>query len=88
MWFPRLLWFLGTGSKGVDHGWFFGAVLLRDAAVLALAVLVVRDILRPERTWSARPTAPAGRPRTTRPAACSTGPRTARPPVLARAARR
>ena len=47
VWIPRLLWFLGTGSKGVDYSWFFGAVLLRDAAVLALAALVVRDILRP-----------------------------------------
>jgi uncharacterized membrane protein len=48
VWVPRLLWFLGTGSKGVDYEWFFGAVLLRDAAVLALVALVVRDILRPE----------------------------------------
>ena len=48
VWVPRLLWFLGTGSKGVDYNWFFGAVLLRDAAVLALCAVVVRDVLRPE----------------------------------------
>jgi uncharacterized membrane protein len=48
VWIPRLLWFLGTGSKGVDYDWFFGAVLLRDFAVLALAAVVVRDVLRPE----------------------------------------
>jgi uncharacterized membrane protein len=48
VWIPRLLWFLGTGSKGVDYEWFFGAVLLRDVAVLALVALVVRDVLRPE----------------------------------------
>jgi uncharacterized membrane protein len=47
VWIPRLLWFLGTGSKGVDYSWFLGAVLLRDAAVLALCALVVRDVLRP-----------------------------------------
>jgi uncharacterized membrane protein len=48
VWFPRLLWFLGTGSKGIDYDWFFGAVLLRDAAVLALCAVVVRDVLVPE----------------------------------------
>ena len=48
VWIPRLLWFLGTGSKGVDYDWFFGAVLLRDAAVLALCAVIVRDVLRPE----------------------------------------
>jgi uncharacterized membrane protein len=48
VWFPRLLWFLGTGSKGVDYDWFFGAVLLRDVAVVALCAVIVRDVLRPE----------------------------------------
>ena len=48
VWVPRLLWFLGTDSKGVDYDWFFGAVLLRDAAVVALCALIVRDVLRPE----------------------------------------
>jgi len=48
VWVPRLLWFLGTGSKGVDYHWFFYAVALRDIAVLTLCALIVRDILRPE----------------------------------------
>jgi uncharacterized membrane protein len=49
VWVPRLLWFLGTGDKGVDYQWFLLAVLLRDAALVGYCVLVVRDILRPER---------------------------------------
>ncbi|MEN3358192.1 MAG: hypothetical protein V7637_2174 [Mycobacteriales bacterium] len=49
LWVPRLLWFLGTGEKGVDFQWFLLAVLLRDAAVLAYCGLVVWDILQPER---------------------------------------
>lgn len=49
LWVPRLLWFLGTGEKGIGYNWFFLAVCIRDAAVIALAALVVRDILQPER---------------------------------------
>jgi uncharacterized membrane protein len=49
LWVPRLLWFLGTGSKGVEFQWFLLAVLIRDAALIGYCVLVIRDILRPER---------------------------------------
>ena len=49
LWMPRLLWFLGTGEKGVDYQWFFLAVLLRDAALIGYVALVIRDILQPER---------------------------------------
>jgi uncharacterized membrane protein len=49
LWVPRLLWFLGTGDKGVDFQWFLLAVLLRDAAVLGYCALIVWDILHPER---------------------------------------
>src|SRR6266536_2705254 len=49
LWVPRLLWFLGTGSKGVDFQWFLLAVLVRDVALVGYCVLVIRDILRPER---------------------------------------
>ena len=48
VWVPRLLWFLGTGDKGVGYNWFLSAVLLRDAALIVLCALVVRDVLRPE----------------------------------------
>ena len=49
VWVPRLLWFLGTAEKGVGYDWFLRAVLLRDLALVVLAALVVRDVLRPER---------------------------------------
>jgi uncharacterized membrane protein len=49
LWVPRLLWFLGTGDKGVDFQWFLLAVLVRDAALLTYCGLVVWDILHPER---------------------------------------
>ena len=35
-------------GKGIDVGWFLGAVVLRDALLLAFAAYVVRDALRPE----------------------------------------
>lgn len=60
VWVPRLLWFLGTGSKGVDYDWFFGAVLLRDAAVLALCAVVVRDVLVPAEDVVRAPDRPGG----------------------------
>ncbi|MBI1758080.1 MAG: DUF2029 domain-containing protein [Actinobacteria bacterium] len=49
LWFPRMYWYLGTANKGLDERWFLLAVGVRDIAVVWLAVLVVRDILRPER---------------------------------------
>jgi uncharacterized membrane protein len=49
LWVPRLLWYLGTDDNGVDVGWFFLAVGIRDVAVLVLVVLVVRDIWDPGR---------------------------------------
>lgn len=36
------------GGKGIDRGWFVGAVTLRDVALVVLAGLVVREVLRPE----------------------------------------
>jgi uncharacterized membrane protein len=48
LWVPRLLWYLGTDNHGVGVQWFFLGVAVRDAAVVALIVLVVRDVLRPD----------------------------------------
>lgn len=48
VWAPRMYYYLGTGNKGLPEGWFLGAVLVRDAFVIALCVLVVREILHPE----------------------------------------
>jgi len=47
MWVPRMYYYLGTESRGLPAGWFQGVVLLRDAAVVALAMLVVRTVLCP-----------------------------------------
>ncbi len=49
LWVPRMLWYLGTDNRGIDVQWFFLAVGLRDVAVLALVVLVVRDVWDPAR---------------------------------------
>jgi uncharacterized membrane protein len=48
LWFPRMYWYLGSGNKGLDEHWFLLAVVIRDVAVLALATMIVRDILQPE----------------------------------------
>ncbi|MGY2001497.1 glycosyltransferase family 87 protein [Blastococcus sp. SYSU DS1024] len=49
LWVPRMLWYLGTENRGVDVEWFFLAVTVRDAAVVVLMALVVRDVLDPDR---------------------------------------
>jgi len=45
----RLYFFVGLSgdNQGIEYGWFLSALLLRDAALLVLAGLVVRDMLRP-----------------------------------------
>lgn len=47
----RFYFFVGNGSPGdgIKVEWFISAVLLRDAVLVGIAVLVVRDVLRPER---------------------------------------
>lgn len=49
--FFRFYFFVGNDKpgQGVPVSWFLASVLLRDAALLVYAGLVVRDILRPER---------------------------------------
>jgi uncharacterized membrane protein len=46
----RFYFFVGNDKpgQGIDIGWFFAAVLLRDAILLGYMGLVVRDVLRPE----------------------------------------
>ena len=39
LWAPRMYYYLGTGNKGLPEGYFLGAVLIRDALVVALCVL-------------------------------------------------
>ena len=48
VWFPRMLYYLGTDKKGLPQDWFLGTVIVRDAAVVGLCVLVLRTVYRPE----------------------------------------
>ncbi|TQN40744.1 putative membrane protein [Blastococcus colisei] len=48
VWGVTMLHYLGTDKRGIEVEWFFFGVLLRDAAVLVLMALVVRDVLRPD----------------------------------------
>ncbi|MGY1704211.1 glycosyltransferase family 87 protein [Geodermatophilus sp. SYSU D00697] len=48
LWVPRMLWYLGTGNRGVEVEWFFLAVTVRDVAVVVLVALVVRDVWHPD----------------------------------------
>ncbi|SDN23552.1 glycosyltransferase family 87 protein [Allokutzneria albata] len=49
VWAPRMYFYLGESNKGLPADWFLGTVLVRDALVVLLCVLVIRDIYRPER---------------------------------------
>ncbi|MFP5019176.1 glycosyltransferase family 87 protein [Pseudonocardia phyllosphaerae] len=65
VWVPRMYQYLGVGNKGLPPGPFLVTALVRDAVVVALCVLVVRQILRrdpvpgqdPEPVWP-RPRGP------------------------------
>jgi uncharacterized membrane protein len=48
LWVPRMLWYLGTDNRGLPLEWFHLAVGIRDAALVFLMVLVVRDVWRPD----------------------------------------
>ena len=45
----RFAFFIGNDKpgQGIGIGWFFAAVLLRDAMLLVVSALVVRDVLQP-----------------------------------------
>jgi len=47
VWVPRMMYYLGVSNKGLPEEWFTGAVVVRDLAVVALCVLVLRQIYRP-----------------------------------------
>ena len=48
VWVPRMFYYLGIDRKGLPEQWFTGTVLLRDIAVVALCVLIIRQIYRPQ----------------------------------------
>ncbi|HEY8372062.1 MAG TPA: glycosyltransferase 87 family protein [Pseudonocardiaceae bacterium] len=49
VWVPRMFYYLGPAGKGLPPDWFLGTVVVRDAVVVALCVVILRDIYRPER---------------------------------------
>ncbi|MFT7835250.1 glycosyltransferase 87 family protein [Saccharothrix sp. BKS2] len=48
VWVPRMYFYLGVENKGLPIDWFLGTVVARDAMVVLLCVLVVREIYRPD----------------------------------------
>ncbi len=48
VWVPRMFYLYGEQNKGLPEQWFTATVLLRDLAVGALVILVVRQIYRPD----------------------------------------
>ncbi|ADB77597.1 glycosyltransferase family 87 protein [Geodermatophilus obscurus] len=48
VWVLTMLYYLGTENRGVEVEWFFLAVLVRDAVLVALVVLVARETRRPD----------------------------------------
>lgn len=48
VWIPLMLSFYGQENGGIDDRWYASAVIVRDVAVIALCVLVIRQIYRPD----------------------------------------
>nr|WP_221195037.1 glycosyltransferase family 87 protein [Hoyosella altamirensis] len=48
VWAPRMMYYHGISNKGLPEQWFTATVVVRDLAVLALCVLIIRQIYRPE----------------------------------------
>jgi uncharacterized membrane protein len=47
LWAPRMAYYLGPAHKGLPIEPFLGAVLIRDAAVLLLMTLILREVYHP-----------------------------------------
>jgi uncharacterized membrane protein len=63
VWIPRMYYLYGEVNKGLPQQWFTATVLIRDLAVVALIVLVIRQIYRPRDDlvrWWGRVDDPAG----------------------------
>jgi uncharacterized membrane protein len=50
VWIATLIWLLGftAPSRGIDYGWLMLVLLLRDALLIAIAAMVIREIWYPE----------------------------------------
>lgn len=65
VWVPRMYYLYGNPNRSLPEQWFTATVLIRDIAVLALCVLVVRQIYRPDEDlvrWHGRIDDPVGGP--------------------------
>jgi uncharacterized membrane protein len=63
VWVPRMYYLYGNPNRSLPLQWFTTTVLLRDIAVTALCLLVIRQIYRPEEDlvrWEGRVDDPAG----------------------------
>ena len=49
LWIPTLLFQRGSAHGGITEGWFLGAVILRDVALVLVCAVVVFEIYRPAR---------------------------------------
>ncbi|MBB3049708.1 putative membrane protein [Prauserella isguenensis] len=47
VWAPRMLSYVDVSEKGLPDDWFLATVVVRDLMVVALCVLIVREIYRP-----------------------------------------
>ena len=48
VWVPRMFYYLGPSARGLPPDWFLVTAVARDVMVVALMVVVVRTVLRPE----------------------------------------
>jgi uncharacterized membrane protein len=65
VWVPRMYYLYGNPSRSLPEQFFTSTVLLRDIAVVALCVLVIRQIYRPDEDlvrWGGRVDDPVGGP--------------------------
>jgi uncharacterized membrane protein len=63
VWVPRMYYLYGNPNRSLPGQFFTSTVLLRDIAVVALCVLVIRQIYRPDEDlvrWGGRVDDPAG----------------------------
>jgi uncharacterized membrane protein len=51
VWIATLIWLLGfsNSDRGIDYGWLMLILLIRDALLISIAVLVVREVWDPRR---------------------------------------
>jgi uncharacterized membrane protein len=48
VWVPRMLYYLGEDKKGLPQDYFLATVVVRDLLVVAICMLIIREIYRPD----------------------------------------